>query len=127
MKVGEDVWVARRKYISDATVAEYEKPIKYTTRFNYLTIMPASSRGLLERTQHGEAVFSRWTGIANGLAFIGKIAEGDVMWVDGAKPDKSLEEKYGYGCTANAIVVSALPVNHTISLVLETNREQVKE
>lgn len=127
MRVGENVWIARRKDIPNAEVAEYDKPIKYTTRFNYLTIMPASSRGLLERTQHGEAVFSRWTGIANANAFDGKISEGDVMWIDGAKPDKALEEKYGYGCTANAIVISALPVNHTISLVLETNREQVKE
>ena len=127
MRVGQSVWIARRKDLPNAEIAEYDQPIEHITRFNYLTIMPASSRGFLERTQHGEEVFNRWTGVANGNAFNDKIAEGDVMWVDGAKPDKALEDKYGYGCTANAIVISALPVNHTISLVLETNREQVKE
>ena len=126
MRIGDKVWHAKRKYIEDAEVAEYEKPKDYTTRFNYLTVMPASSRGGLEVMKHGESLYETWTCTANAMFFDGVFQAGDVMWVDGQKPIPELEEKYGYGCTANAVIVSALPVNRTISLVLRSNQKQVK-
>lgn len=126
MRVGQSVWLARRKDIPNAEIPEYEKPIEIKTAFNYLTIMPASSRGGLEVMKHGETLYDTWTGIANARYFEGKIKEGDLMYVDGHKPNATLEEQYGYGATANAIVKSALPVNISISLVLSRNQEQVK-
>ena len=127
MRIGQSVWIARRKEIPNAEITEYEKPVEYVTAFNYLTIMPASSRGGLEVMKHGETLYDTWTGIANARYFDGKINEGDLMYIDGHKPDTTLETEYGYGSTANAVVKSALPINHTISLVLSTNQDQVKQ
>lgn len=126
MRVGQSVWLARRKRITNAEMPEYEKPVEFKTAFNYLTIMPASSRGGLEMFKHGEALYDSWTGIANARYFEGVINEGDLMWVDGEKPIDEIEEAYGYGSTANAVVVSALPVNFTMSLVLHRNQKQEK-
>ena len=127
MRIGQSVWIARRKEIPNAEITEYEKPVEYVTAFNYLTIMPASSRGGLEVMKHGETLYDTWTGIANARYFDGKINEGDLMYIDGHTPDTTLETEYGYGSTANAVVKSALPINHTISLVLSTNQDQVKQ
>jgi hypothetical protein len=127
MRVGQSIWLARRKEISNAEVPEYEKPIEYKTAFNYLTIMPASSRGGLEVMKHGETLYDTWTGIANARYFEGKIKEGDLMYVDGHSPDTLLESQYGYGSTANAVVKSALTVNLSMSLVLTRNQDQVEQ
>lgn len=126
MRVGQSVWLARRKEIPNAEVAEYEKPIEIKTGFNYLTIMPASSRGGLEVMKHGETLYDTWTGIANAFHFEGKIKEGDLMYVDGHRPNETLEKEYGYGATANAEVKSVLPINLTISLVLSRNQNEIK-
>ena len=126
MRVGQSVWLARRKEILNSEMPEYEKPIEIKTAFNYLTIMPASSRGGLEVMKHGETLFETWTGIANINYFEGKIKEGDLMYIDGHKPNVALAHEYGYGATANAVVKSAMPINTTISLVLSRNQEQVE-
>jgi hypothetical protein len=127
MRVGQSVWLARRKEIPNAEVAEYEKPIEIKTGFNYLTIMPASSRGGLEVMKHGETLYDTWTGIANAFYFEGKIKEGDLLYIDGHKPNTKLESEYGYGATANAVVKSALTVNISMNLVISRNQDQVKQ
>ena len=125
MKIGQSVWHAKRKLVENATIPEFEKPVKYTIKPNYLTIMPASTRGYLEVVKYGEDVENTWTGIANYIAFENIFSVGDVMWVDGEQPDVETENQYGYGCTANAVITSALPVNRSISLTLKTNKRQV--
>lgn len=127
MRVGKSVWHASRLNDFNAEIAEYGTPTEIVTAFNYLTIMPASSRGNLEVLKHGETLYDTWTGIANGMCFEGKFKEGDVMWVDGHTPIAELEEQYGNGATANAVIKSALETNFTINLILHRNQEQVKQ
>lgn len=126
MRIGQVVWHAKRKEIENATIAEFEKPVQYVNRPNHLTIMPATARGYLEVLKHGEDIENTWTGIANSLAYSGVFKAGDVMWIDGEKPNEELEDMYGYGCTANAIITSVIELNQTISLTLKTNKRQVK-
>jgi hypothetical protein len=126
VRIGDKVWYATRKVIPNATTPEFEAPVEVTTRTNYLTIMPASSRGGLEVLKFGEAIFYTWTGVANARAFANKFKAGDKFWIDGHAPVAEIEEKYGFGASANAVVKLALPINHSISLVLVTNQEQVK-
>lgn len=125
MKFGKSVWHASRINDFNAEIAEYDTPIEITTRPNYFTVMQATTRGFLEIMKYGETAQNYWTVIANGNAFDGKIKAGDVMWVDGESPINSVEEMYGNGASANAIVKNVAEVNHTISITLERNQNQI--
>lgn len=125
MKFGKSVWHAKRINDFNAEVAEYNAPIEIVTRPNYFTIMQATTRGLFEVMKYGETAQNTWTIIANGRVFDGKINKGDVMWVDGAKPIENIEEMYGNGASANAIVKNVAEVNQTISITLERNQNQI--
>ncbi len=124
MKVGQSIWHSKRKEIPDAEIAEYEAPVEIKTRFNYITCMPMVARGGLQVLNYGENVSKYWTVIANARHFSGKIKEGDLMWVDGEKPIESVEELYGNGTSANALVKSVSQVRATISIVLVRNQNQ---
>ena len=124
MRVGEIIWHSSRKEIPNAEIAEFEAPYEIRTRFNYLTVMPATARGSLQIMQYGERIDNYWTIIANARYFSGKIKEGDLMWVDGEKPIEQVEEEYGIGASANAIVKSVAKVNHSISITLERNQNR---
>ena len=125
MRVGQSVWLARRKDIPNAEIPEYEKPIEIKTAFNYFTVMPATSRGFMEVMKYGEDIDSTWTAIANDRAFHGKIKEGDLFWLDGEKPIPELEAEYGNGATATAVVKSVSYVNLTIAITLTRNKDKV--
>ena len=131
MRVGDSVWYAKRISGENAEVAEYAEPIEIKTRFMYLTIQPAVAKGYIAIVEYGEKLSDTWNGIANGKHFKDFFHKGDVMWVDGESPysehNAKLEETYGYGCTANAEIKNAVPVNFTISLTLERNQKQVKQ
>lgn len=127
MKIGGKVYHAKRVYDENAITATFERPVAYVTRPNYLTVMPATSRGYLVMMQYGEDLENTWTAIANGRAFEGVFKEGDLMWVDGESPIEAVEQEYGYGTSANAVIRSVAEVNHTISLVLTRNKEQAKK
>ena len=77
--------------------------------------------------KYGEDIDSTWTAIANINAFDGKINVGDLFWLDGEKPIPELEEEYGNGATATAVVKSVAYVNHSISIILTRNKDQVKQ
>ena len=127
MRIGKSVWHSKRKDIENAEIAEFEKPVEYVTRANYLTCMPMTARGGIQMLQYGETAVNYWTIIANARYFDGVFKEGDKMWVDGHKPIESIEEEYGYGASANAIVKSVLPVNVSIHIMLEENQNRVKQ
>jgi hypothetical protein len=127
MRIGKSVWHARRINDTNAEIAEYEKPVEIITRPNYLTIMPASSRGYLEMLQSGEMLQNTWIGTANGRVFDGAIKAGDVMWLDGESPIENIEETYGYGASATAEVKSVSEVNLSLYIRLERKQDQVKE
>ena len=125
MRFGASVYHASRVYEANATIPTFESPKAYITRPNHLSVMPAASRGYLALMQYGEDIDNTWTVIANASVFGGIFKEGDLMWVDGAQPNPSVEAEYGNGASANAIVRSVSEVNRTISLVLTKNKEQV--
>lgn len=127
MRIGDSVWHAKRVNIENAEIAEFENPIEIRTRCNFLTVMPATSRGFMEVMKYGEDIDSTWVAIANDRAFHGKIKEGDLFWLDGEKPIPELEAEYGNGATATAVVKSVAYVNFTIHITLTRNKEQVKQ
>ena len=126
MRVGEIVWHSARINEANAEISEYENPTQIRTRFNYFTVMPATSRGYMEVMKYGEDIDSTWTAIANDRAFHGKIKEGDLFWLDGETPNADLEAEYGNGATATAVVKSVAYVNLTIAITLTRNKDQVK-
>ena len=127
MRVGESIWHSSRIDVANAEISEYAEPTEIRTRFNYFTVMPATSRGFMEVMKYGEDIDSTWTAIANDRAFHGKIKEGDLFWLDGEKPIAKLEEEYGIGATATAVVKSVSYVNLTIAITLTRNKDQVKQ
>lgn len=127
MRVGESIWHSARIEKANAEISEYAEPTEIRTRFAYFTVMPATSRGAMEVMKYGEDVDSTWTAIALDRAFHGKIKEGDLFWLDGEKPIPELEEEYGIGSTANAVVKSVSYVNFSISITLTRNKDQVKQ
>lgn len=126
MRIGKKVWHAKRINDFNEETAEYEEPVFYVTRTNYLTVMPAISRGFMEVMKYGEDLENTWTVIANGKAFDGVFHEGDVLWVDDESPIENIEEQYGHGASANAIVKNVSEVNLTINITLTRNKEQTK-
>ena len=127
MRVGQSIWHSARINEANAEVAEYAEPTEIRTRFNYFTVMPATSRGYMEVMKYGEDVDSTWVAIANDRAFHGKINVGDLFWLDGDEPIPELEAEYGNGATATAVVKSVAYVNISISITLTRNKEQVKQ
>lgn len=131
MRVGDSVWFAKRISKENAEIAKYAEPIELKTKFHYLTIQPATAKGYIAILEYGEKLSDTWNGVALAREFNGFFSKGDVMWVDGESPltkeNALLEEKYGYGATANAVIKNAVPVNISISLTLERNQNQVKQ
>lgn len=127
MKIGKSIWHASRLNDFNAEIAEYDKPKEIKTRFNYLTVMPAVSRGFMEVIKSGETLYDTWTVTANGSYFDGMFKVGDLVWVDGHSPVSEIENKYGNGATANAIIKSVLTVNQSINIILNRNQEQIKQ
>ena len=125
MRFGKVVWHSKRINDFNAEIAEYEQPTKIVTRPNFFTVMQASTRGFTEVMKYGETAINHWTVIANSSAFYGKIKVGDVMWVEGESPIENIEKMYGNGASANAVVKNVAEVNHTISITLERNQNQV--
>lgn len=127
MRFGVSIYHAKRVYQENATIATFDIPNSYVTRANYISVMPATSRGFMEIMKYGEDLENTWTVIANSRAFSGVFKEGDLMWVDGEAPVASVEQEYGNGASANAIIRSVSEVNQTISITLTRNKRQVKE
>lgn len=127
MKIGAELWYAKRINQDNATIQRYYEPEKLVTRNNYLTVMPASTRGLAEVMKYGETLNNTWTAIANANFFDGKFDVGDVFYLDGHTPNIELENRYGYGCTANAVVKNVSYGQRVIHLTLVVNQKQVKK
>jgi hypothetical protein len=125
MRVGEKIYHAKRISNENAEINEYAKPTELTTQFNYLTCVSSVSRGYIEVVQHGERVTDYWTILANSRYFKDKFAKGDVMWVDGEKPIENIEEMYGYGASANAVIKSIGYGNLYMTISLEVNQNRV--
>lgn len=122
MRVGDSVWHASRQEIPNATQATYDEPNEIVTRFNYLTVMAAS--GYVQVMKYGEDVNNTWNVVANQRAFENKIKVGDLFWVDGHSPNEEIESKYGFGSSANAVVVAVGKGNVSMEITLKRNKNQ---
>lgn len=127
MRVGESIWHSARINADNAETAEYAKPIKIRTQFNYITVQPSISRHDLRFQSNGETLYGDWSVVANLRYFEGKINVGDLFWVDGENPIEKIENDYGYGASATAEVVAVMPINHSISIILRRNQSQIKQ
>lgn len=127
MRFGSTVWYASRTSLTNADADSFAEPKSIVLRPNYFSIMPATSRGYTEVMKYGEAMYQTWTAIAKASEFEGLIKEGDVFYVDGHSPNIELENAYGFGSTANAVVKNVALVNTTMSITLEVNQAQVKQ
>ena len=127
MRVGECVWHSARINEKNAEIAEFERPKEIKTRFNYFTVMPATTRGFMEVMRYGEDIDNTWVAIPNASVFNGKIKEGDLFWIDGEVPNEELEATYGYGATATAVVKSVSYVNLTMHITLTRNKYKVTQ
>lgn len=125
MKFGKSIWHAKRTSLDNAEIATYDKPYEIVTRPNYISVMQATTRGYMEVLKYGESLKNTWTVIANSNVFCCCFKRGDVLWVDGEKPNEEIEEKYGYGASANAVVKNVAEVNATLSITLERNQNQI--
>lgn len=125
MRVGQSVWHSARISENNATIDTYDKPKEIKTRFNYFTVMPANSRGYAEVMKYGEDVNDTWTAIANANVFGGKINIGDLFWLDGEKPQREIEEQYGNGSSATAVVKNVSYVNLTVSITLTRYKSRI--
>lgn len=123
MREGKAIWYAKRIVEQNATTSRYEKPIKIYARFNYFSVMPASSRGFAEVMKYGETLNKTWTAIANANYFEGEFKVGDLFYIDGVEPNKEVEATKGYGASANAVVKNVANVRNTISITLEVNQK----
>lgn len=127
MRVGDKIWHSSRVNEDNAEIVKFSEPTEIKTCFNYFTVMPASSRGYMEVMKYGEDVDSTWTAIANANAFYGKVKIGDKFWLDGESPINKVEKECGNGASATAVVKNVSYLNHTISITLTRNKEQVKQ
>lgn len=127
MRVGKSIWYCSRINDNNSENSRFAQPVEIRTQFNYFTVMPATSRGFMEVMKYGEDIDSTWTAIANDQVFHGKIKEGDLFWLDDDKPITELEEKYGNGATATAVVKSVSYVNLTIAITLTRNKDKVTQ
>ena len=83
MKVGETFYHSVRN-IDDKDLVTYSVAKPYRTQLGYITCQPAS--GYTETLEFGEKISKTWTIVANYNLFNKVFNEGDLLFLDGAKP-----------------------------------------
>lgn len=125
METGEYCFLAKRISENNATISEYLEPVGFEIRPNYLTVSSASMRGYMSVAPYGEKLTESWTLIANKHAFRGTFKVGDVMWLDGEKPDTTNENDMRYGSSANAEIVGVTIIGNDINVFLRKHQSAV--
>lgn len=113
MRVGETLYHSARNIDSNNGVVSYSTATAYKTRLMYLTCQPAS--GYTETLEFGEKLSKTWVIIANYRIFDGVFNEGDLLFLDGAKPS----DKGQYEQEANAVITSVRYQNKVIRITAE--------
>lgn len=153
MEIGKSVWYANRINTDGEATPKFKSAVEIKTRANYFTVMPATSGGYLAMRRYGAELENTWIAVANKKYFelhnefiLGKsilgtgkvyssrinmgdfvIKVGDLMWVDGESPISNVENEYGNGASATAIVDSLSVQNNYINITLKRNKEQVRD
>lgn len=124
MKMMTKIWHSKRVSKKNAQTPIYKLPTDYILRANFLTVMPANSRGYAEVLKYGETLDDTWTMVANNTFFSNVFNVGDILWVDGAEPNNAIETQYGNGASGNAIVKNVAYDNFCIRITLVRNQSQ---
>ena len=124
MKMMTKIWHSKRVSKKNAQTPIYKLPTDYILRANFLTVMPANSRGYAEVLKYGETLDDTWTMVANNTFFSDVFNIGDILWVDGLEPDNAIETQYGNGASGNAIVKNVSYDNFCIRITLVRNQNQ---
>lgn len=124
MKMMTKIWHSKRVSKKNAQTPIYKLPTDYILRANFLTVMPANSRGYAEVLKYGETLDDTWTMVANNTFFSDVFNVGDILWVDGLEPDTAIETQYGNGASGNAIVKNVAYDNFCIRITLVRNQNQ---
>lgn len=124
MKMMTRIWHSKRISKKNAQTPIYKLPTDYILRANFLTVMPANSRGYAEVLKYGETLDDTWTMVANNTFFSDVFNIGDILWVDGADPNNAIETQYGNGASGNAIVKNVSYDNFCIRITLVRNQNQ---
>lgn len=119
MRLGSTIYHCRQLIDTDGFIS-YTAPKAYITKFFYLTVMPAS--GNMETEEYGEQISHKWTILANANIFESVFKEGDVLYLEGQKP----EENGDYGSGANALITSVRSQNKMIRIIAEKRDLQGK-
>lgn len=125
MRMYQIVYHAKKIDIKNADIIQHQKPTQIITQPNYFTVEKAGATGGLAYMQFGSQISNYWTAVANSIYFADTFNIGDLFWLEGTSPDKKVEEEYGIGSSANAIVTNVTIQGRTIVLTLSTNKEQV--
>lgn len=113
MRVGATLYHATRQIDTTTGIVSYAKATAYKTRLRFLTCMPAS--GYTQTLEFGEKLSRTWILIANYGVFDNVFNEGDLLFLDGAKPtDIGLYEQQ-----ANAVITSIQKQNKVIRITAE--------
>lgn len=124
MKMMTKIWHSKRVSKKNAQTPIYKLPTDYILRANFLTVMPANSRGYAEVLKYGETLDDTWTMVANNTFFSNVFNVGDILWVDGVEPNNAIETQYGNGASGNAIVKNVAYDNFCIRITLVRNQSQ---
>ena len=124
MKMMTKIWHSKRVSKKNAQTPIYKLPTDYILRANFLTVMPANSRGYAEVLKYGETLDDTWTMVANNTFFSNVFNVGDILWVDGLEPDNAIETQYGNGASGNAIIKNVSYDNFCIRITLVRNQNQ---
>jgi len=124
MKMMTKIWHSKRVSKKNAQTPIYKLPTDYILRANFLTVMPANSRGYAEVLKYGETLDDTWTMVANNTFFSDVFNIGDILWVDGLEPNTAIETQYGNGASGNAIVKNVAYDNFCIRITLVRNQSQ---
>ena len=121
MRNGENIWYCLRTDTDNAEVDTYSKPIKETVRmsniFNPVSITVQPKNGFTDRMAYGETTTKdQRIMLTPYQVWHGKFKEGDLFYLDGAKPQE--DDEYN-GQSANYMVDSVANQNEGIELLVK--------
>lgn len=116
MQYREKIYLVKKKTIDDGVI-EYESPKEIVLRPFFISVMPVdSSKGSYSTQEYGTQITYDWVSVAYKSKFRGMFSEGDLLYLDGAKP---LNNNGNYE-DANAIIANVLDNNYTYKILIKS-------
>ena len=112
MKFGDSIYYCKKK---KGKTAKYEAPQEIVLKRDYFSLM--TSKGLMDTLIYGQEIDNTYIALAP-IRVWGRdtFKEGDLFYLDYAKPDNEVETEYGQ--KANAVIKSVRFQNLFVRLVI---------